>query len=408
MSADKPGAKGIFVVVGLCLGLAAMRTMGATAVYVNPSWESGWLYRYDHTGVSLATTASYNEASQPCPIGLACDPELGRVARTTEYTGIVTFFNLAGSGTFTRLGSLNLASAGAGNLSGISADIGTGRMYVADRNSYNKKVYCLKWNMAEGAYELDLSASSPQISTAWSLFDGAVDELRGCIYLTDQSQRIRRYRLADWSHDKRTDRIRVSGYPTAIAVDPVRGYIYYGSAGYGGVPDSYLVQYDLHAVDPEQTEKKVSVGEDFRVAGIAVDHVTGLIYATTCRFLTGVQKDVLIFEPDNLTKVGPDPAVQLPAPTGIAVANAKRRTMTLAITEDAPAGGVVPDDQFIYTITLDPNGASDPTCSCVSGCRGKWILLTTAMRHGTHRGRAGNGTSGMYPAALYPGRLLFG
>jgi hypothetical protein len=87
MGSMKSGVKS-FSVVGLFLALAASQAIGATSVYVNPNWATGDLYRYDHTGATLTWTASTTDNLSES-IGLACDPELGRLLRANEFSSVV-------------------------------------------------------------------------------------------------------------------------------------------------------------------------------------------------------------------------------------------------------------------------------------------------------------------------------
>ena len=178
---------------------------------------------------------------------------------------------------------INLAAA-AENLAGIVYDHNRRLLYIVDRGTSD--LYTYQWNAREEKLiSVGGEAFTLQGASAYGI---ALDEVNDLLYVANLSREITVYNTWDW---RRMQAIPTSRTAVSVAIDPTRGYLYYG-AGY--IDNYFLSQIDL--VTGEENE--VQIAEDAGVIGVGVDSTSGLVYVTTGRDNRSGGDDLLVFDTD--------------------------------------------------------------------------------------------------------------
>jgi len=196
-------------------------------------------------------------------IGLAIDTNSKSLFVTYENSNVIQLINAT---TMTDIGTTTAPSAI--DLAGIRYDHDKGLLYSVGRDTH--RLYVYNWEASTAT--LSLVPGAPftlrEITTAYGI---ALDEINDLLYVADLSKTIHVYRTSDWSL---CETIEVRRTAIGIAVDPIRGFVYYGG---GWVENYYLSQYNLRT----HHETEVQMGPNFGVMGIVVDLDTGLIFVDT-------------------------------------------------------------------------------------------------------------------------------
>jgi uncharacterized repeat protein (TIGR01451 family) len=197
-------------------------------------------------------------------IGLAVDTNSKSLFVTYENSNVIQLINAT---TMTDIGTTTAPSAI--DLAGIRYDHDKGLLYSVGRDT--RRLYVYDWDASTAT--LTLVPGAPftlrEITTAYGI---ALDEINDLLYVADLSQTIHVYRTSDWSL---AESFEVRRTAISIAVDPIRGSLYYGG---GWVENYYLTKYNLKL---HHYETEVQMGPNFGVMGIGVDLDTGLIFVGT-------------------------------------------------------------------------------------------------------------------------------
>jgi uncharacterized repeat protein (TIGR01451 family) len=191
----------------------------------------------------------------------------------------------------------------------------------------------------------------------------ALDEDSDLLYVGDGSTAVKIYNTADWSS---AGSITVSQEVHAVAVDPIRGYVYTGNpyGPYGSL--GYLCQYDLNTNTETILNIRTMAGgaAGDNVVGIAVDLATGLVYITTGDQGSGGTDAIMVID-TNLNLLHKTGAIG--NPTGIVVPNAAISYNPLNLAKDDGLAGacVNPGDTITYTISYDNSGNNNPVTGVV-------------------------------------------
>ncbi len=197
-------------------------------------------------------------------VGLAIDSDSKHLFVTYEGSNVIQLINAT---TMTDTGTTT--APGASNLAGIVYDHDKELLYCVDRGL--PRLYVYNWE-ASTATLTQVPGSPFNLTGTTTIYGIALDEINDLLYVADFSTTINVYRTSDWSS---WETISVSRTVISIAVDPTRGFVYYG----GGYAEDnyYLTQYNLNTY----REKEVQVAPDAGVMGIGIDPDTGLIYVGT-------------------------------------------------------------------------------------------------------------------------------
>ncbi|MGB8225627.1 MAG: hypothetical protein WCE45_01985 [Sedimentisphaerales bacterium] len=145
------------------------------------------------------------------------------------------------------------------------------------------------------------------------MYDLALDENTGRLYVTDGTNTIRCYDTNSWQYDPNNS-FTISHPAVGIAVDPCRGYLYTGQCieGEEGLfGHQYLVRTNLS----DHNSIDTNVGQNQYIIGIDVDKDSSLVYCTT------TNNDFRVYD-CNLTlqhscsDIGYSPTGPGPAPCG--------------------------------------------------------------------------------------------
>ncbi len=239
---------------------------------------------------------------------------------------------------------------GARSITGAVYDHRNSFLYFVDGMTPNLYVY--RWNA--NRHELTRAPDSPfQLQTA-EPFGLTLDEAAGELYVCDSSTSVGVYSTRDWRLTKTISLGRVAAH---VAVDRVRGYLYYGGADIGNL---YLGKYDLTT----GAETEIQVSPVIGVMGVAVDQTTGFVFVSTgSTDCPGCGDDVCVYD-GNLVLL--DTVLKIGDPTGLVVPdrpasfNPLRLTKTIKPTdEDAKSGKDVSEaivgEEVTYTICFDHN-----------------------------------------------------
>ncbi len=197
-------------------------------------------------------------------VGLAIDSDSKNLFVTYEGSNVIQLINAT---TMTDTGATT--APGASNLAGIVYDHDKKLLYCVDRGL--PRLYVYNWE-ASTATLTQVPGSPFTLTGTTTAYGIALDEINDLLYVADYSTTINVYRTSDWSS---WETILVSGTVISIAVDPTRGFVYYG----GGFAEEnyYLTQFNLNTY----RETEVQVAPDAGVMGIGIDPDTGLIYIGT-------------------------------------------------------------------------------------------------------------------------------
>jgi uncharacterized repeat protein (TIGR01451 family) len=187
-------------------------------------------------------------------------------------------------------------------------------------------LYVYRWNPAQ--HELTPALGSPvRLETAQPV-GIALDEVTGELYVCDSSTVVGIYNTLDWRLIKT---ISVSRPAAHLAVDPIRGYLYYGGAN---LDNFYLGRYD----PTTGAEMEARVGNQVGVLGLAVDRVTGFVFASTgADNCPGCGDDLCVFD-DQLVEI--EAVRRVGEPQGLVVPDGRAAFNPLRLTKTikAPAG----------------------------------------------------------------------
>jgi uncharacterized repeat protein (TIGR01451 family) len=239
---------------------------------------------------------------------------------------------------------------GARNLTAVVYDHGKGLLYCVDDMTPNLYIY--RWNPAR--HELTPAPGSPLRLEAAKPVAIALDEITGELYVCDSSTAIGIYSTLDW---RLLRTISVSRPAACLAVDPIRGYLYYGGADLGNF---FLGRYD----PATGAETETQIGSRVGVLGLAVDRITGFVFASTgAANCPDCGDDVCVFD-GNLVEI--DVVRKVGEPTGLAVSDGRTAFNPLRLTKTikAPGGGdtsgldvseAVVGEEVTYSICFDHN-----------------------------------------------------
>jgi uncharacterized repeat protein (TIGR01451 family) len=202
-------------------------------------------------------------------VGLAIDSDSGYLFVTYENSDEI---QLVEAKTMTDAGATKAPDAS--DLAGIVYDHEKGLLYCVDRRTRALYVYDWDPNTTRLTHESDLPVYLEGKPTAYGI---ALDEIDDLLYVASATNTIYVYSTFDWSL---VDTISVSRMAISVAVDPMRGFLYFG-AGYMG--NKYLTQYNLFTDTETEVEVKLDGGveSDAGVIGLGVDPDTGLVYVST-------------------------------------------------------------------------------------------------------------------------------
>jgi hypothetical protein len=337
----KSGATGLLI-AGIFSLLAGSQAHSATAVFVIPVHDGETIDKYIvEPNNALENVAAYSGGVGGA-VGLAYDPQLGRVLETAEGSGEIRVFSTA---TQTLDDTITIATAS--DLSGIVADVGKQKVYVADRGSNH--LFVLNWNSGTSKYVLQ-SQTPNTLAGVSGMFGIGGDEVRGRLYVADGSHTVRCYSTTGWSHLSAYD-VNATNPAFGVAVDGLGGYVYTGDIGSEGDGSGacQLSQYNINT----HVERLVTVGSP--VMGLAVDQATTMIFLTT---YTGGSVDdmLLMYRPSDLEQIEPHGGRPITQPAGIAAGNSKRSIIQVTLTDNS--SGCISPGSMIYTVTLNPSGVS--------------------------------------------------
>ena len=278
-------------------------------------------------------------------LGLALDSDSRHLFLTCLTSNVITLLDavtLEGQGT-TRV-------EGARSLVGVVYDHSKGLLYCVDGITSNLYVY--RWSYVQ--HELTPAPGSPFELEASAAQGLALDEVTGELYVSNSSSSIRVYNTLDW---RLTNTISVSRAATSVAVDPIRGYVYYGAADSGNF---YLGKYD----PATGTETETRIGNLIGVMGLTVDKVTGFVFASTgSSNCPGCGDDLCVYNGD-LALI--DAVRKIGEPTAVTVSDGRTSYNPLRLTKtikgaaaDAQSGTdlsqVIVGEEVTYSIYFDHN-----------------------------------------------------
>jgi len=211
-------------------------------------------------------------------VGLALDADSEYLFVTYEYSNVI---QLLDARTMKDRGTT--IAPGAENLAGIVYDHDKKLLYCVDR--YEDALYAYSWDASTAT--LTPVPGSPFTLEGASPLGIALDETNDLLYAANYIEQINVYSTADWSLVRT---ICVQRQAISVAVDPERGYVYYGG---GYVGNNYLGQYNL-ATD---LETAIEVDPVKGVMGIAVDQATGNVYFSTGKNMDIENDQVMVYSP---------------------------------------------------------------------------------------------------------------
>ncbi len=239
---------------------------------------------------------------------------------------------------------------GARNLTGVAYDHSKGLLYCVDAQTPNLYVY--RWN--PGKHGLTPAPGSPIGLEAAQPYGLALDEVTGELYVCNSSTVIGTYNTLDW---RLTKTISLSRPAAHLAVDPIRGYLYYGGAD--------LDNFCLGRYDPATgAETETQIGSRVGILGLAVDRVTGFVFGSTgAANCPDCGDDLCVFD-GNLVEI--DAVRKVGEPAGLVVSDGRTAFNPLRLTKtiktpagDATAGmdvsEVVVGQEVTYSICFDHN-----------------------------------------------------
>ena len=240
---------------------------------------------------------------------------------------------------------------GARSLTGVVYDRDKQLLYCVDRAT--PKLYAYRWNSTrKGLIPVSGSPFTLENADAYGI---ALDEVKDEVYVSNQSTSVGVYSTLDW-HLIKT--ISVGRVAMSVAVDPVRGYLYYGGANGGNL---YLGRHDLAG----GTERELLIGPKIGVMGLVADPATGFVFASTGHSeCPGCGDDVLVFN-GNLVLVHTEFKVGDPAGLVVSEGYTPYNPLRLTKTVKTPAGHeivadrdlpqVIIGEEFTYSICFDHN-----------------------------------------------------
>jgi uncharacterized repeat protein (TIGR01451 family) len=278
-------------------------------------------------------------------VGIAIDSYSEQLFITFEESNTVLLLNAA---TMSNVDTVTAPDAK--DLAGIVYDHGKELLYTVDRGTQN--LYSYRWDAAKGY--LSHAPYSPVTLKGATAYGIALDESSDLLYVANASREVTVYSTWDW---RLMRTIPVSRPAISIAIDPERGYLYYG-LGFAG--DWHLVRYDLATAQ----EKEVEVAPDAGVMGLGVDTATGYVYCTTGQNNRPGGDDLLVFTPElelvqTIEDIGS--ATGLVIPSKQTSYNPLHLVKTLKMTagtepNDHTLPPVVIGDEISYFISFDYEG----------------------------------------------------
>jgi uncharacterized repeat protein (TIGR01451 family) len=239
---------------------------------------------------------------------------------------------------------------GVRSVTGAAYDHHNGLLYLVDGMTPNLYVY--RWNASR--HELTVAPESPVRLDTAEPFGLALDEAAGELYVCNASSSVAVYSTQDWRLTRMISLGRVAAH---VAVDRVRGYLYYGGADIGNL---YLVKHDLTTDQEKETRISPVIG----VMSVAVDQTTGLVFVSTgATECPGCGDDVCVYDGDLVLR---DAVLNIGNPTGLVVPdrpasfNPLRLTKTIKTTgedaeSDTDVAQVIVGDEVTYSICFDHN-----------------------------------------------------
>jgi len=311
-------------------------------------------------------------------VGLALDSESGYLFGTYEDYGdilIVDATTLEGKG--------RIHAPNSENLAGIVYDHDKRLVYCMDRRT--PKLYAFQWDAA--ALRLTSAVGSPFALEGAMGYGIALDEINDLLYVASVSQGISVYSTLDW---RLVRTLPTGDSMTSVAVDPHRGYLYYGAGYFGNL---YLTQRSL----TNDTKREILVDPDAGVVGLAVDLETGYVYVTTGRDGLPGGDDLIVYN-DNLEVI--QVIEDIGNPTGMAIPSRSVSVNPLHLTKvvENSLGGapdsqglyrVVIGDEVTYSITFDDGGYNLTEVSVVDELPAQVEFISAT----------GDGACGRYDAA---------
>jgi len=278
-------------------------------------------------------------------VGLALDSESGYLFGTYEDYGDILVINAAA---MERAGRIHVPNSE--NLAGIVYDHDKRLLYCMDRRT--PKLYSFQWDAS--AIKLTPAVGSPFTLEGAQSYGIALDEINDLLYVASVSQGISVYSTLDW-HLVRT--LKTGDSMTSVAVDPHRGYLYYGAGYFGNL---YLTRRSL----ADDSKKEILVDPEAGVVGLAVDLETGYVYISTGRDGLPGGDDLVVYN-DNLEVI--QVIENVGNPTGMVLPSRSMSVNPLHLTKAVanPLGGapdsqglyrVVIGDEVTYSITFDDGG----------------------------------------------------
>jgi fimbrial isopeptide formation D2 family protein/uncharacterized repeat protein (TIGR01451 family) len=342
------------MVVSVVTMLSIMSTDGmAKSLYlianINADPTPIHAYNIESDGSLTFQAEHYVPSYRGGAVGLALDSDSEYLFVTYEYSNVI---QLLDARTMKDRGTT--IAPGAENLAGIVYDHDKKLLYCVDR--YQDFLYAYNWDAVTAT--LTPMPGSPFTLEGGSPLGIALDEINDLLYTANYVEEIRVYDTADWSLVRT---IAVQRQAISVAVDPERGYLYYGG---GYVENNHLGQYNL-ATD---TETSIQVHDSKGVMGIDVDEDTGNIYFSTGKQMDPEDDEIMAYSPGlwdiDCVDVQGDP-------TGLVIPMKDLGYNPLSLTKTIAGNTVDPNEtdptQYVgvgenltYNLCFQNNDSNDP------------------------------------------------
>lgn len=301
----------VLMLIGLLLTVAVPRVNAKTVFVIAentlaPSDLSASIQAYD-VGAN-AVLSKPRRGTFPLEgahaLGLSMDPSSNRLFVTYRTSNTVLLMDA------TTLTPMRTAIAkGAMSLSGVAYDATKQLVYCVGERTSN--LYVFRWNPARD--ELTLDPNSPYHLEGAAAEGICLDTLNNRLYVGSATNVVNVYQTDGWCP---LDPIVTKRMAMAVAVDPIRDYLYYGAtidSDDARDPNGhhFLVRHDLK----EGTEPvELQLADTFGVVGLAVDS-EGFVFVSTGAFDYCCGRELRVYRSD-LTLVNPPTLIGMIARPG--------------------------------------------------------------------------------------------